>query len=255
MRGAALVTLLLFAAVATARADAPSQYAAAAALYEEQRYPEAEAAFRALLEDEGPHPVVLLGLGNSAYRQGEWVDAIYAYEWGLRLRPGDPALAENLALARSHVIADTFDAGSEPAQRARAWLARVPGRITLLAALAAWTLGWVILALRQRGRLEGWTWLAVALVLTALPAFGHAAWQRQRLASKSEGVLRAAEVLVRSGPGEDYQTLYTLHAGTVLEVREQRAGWRRVALPNGAEGWVKGEELAVFGDLATLPSG
>ena len=247
--------LLLVVAVPApaSRADAASDYAAAAALYEQKQFAPARDAFRALLEQAGPHPDALLGFGNSAYRLGDHVGAVYAYEWGLRIAPGDEALKENLELARFHLVSDVFpSAQSETAVRAQETLARIPGRLTLVIALALWTLGFLVLAARQRGRLEGWAWLGVALILLALPGFAHAGWQRQRLAGKTEGILQSTEVPVRSGPGPEYQQLFELHAGTVVRVLGERGTWRRVALPNAAEGWVEADDLAVFGRLDTL---
>lgn len=255
MRRFGLVALALCALAAprVALADAAPTYAEAAALYEQQQFAEAFDAFRRLVADEAPNPATLLGLGNAAYRSGDFVSATYAYEWGLRLKPGDEALTHNAGMARAHLVADVFQAGEpQSSATARILLARMPGRWTLIAGLVLWTLGWLLLAARQRGRLEGWTWLGVALLLAALPAFAHAGWQRQRLGGRVEGILQAAEVVVRSGPGQEYQSLYELHAGTVVRVLEERSGWRRVALPNGAEGWVQDPDLAVFGAIITL---
>ena len=252
----ALLLLLLLAPASEARADAASRYAEASSLYEAKDFAAAKGAFAALLQEDGPHPDVLLGFGNSAYRLGDYVGATYAYEWGLRLAPGDPSLRQNLTVARTHLVSDVFpSAQSETALRAQEALARIPGRLTLLAALVLWTLGFLLLAARQRGFLEGWTWLGVALLLLSLPGFGHAAWQRQRLAGRTEGILQSTEVAVRSGPGPEYQQLFELHAGTVVRVLDERSGWRRVALPNAAEGWVEADDLAVFGQVETLSPG
>lgn len=240
-------------ALAAGDGEAGQRLAEATRLYEQQQHAQAEEAFLQLLRDEGPHPVVLHGLGNAAYRQGDWIGATYAYEWGLRLEPGNVALAENLAQARAHLVADVFPAAeSEAAGQARALLARIPGRMTLAIAAVLWSIGWIVLMLRQRERLEGWTWAGVAAILLALPLFVHAGWQRERLGGAPEGILQATEVIVRSGPAREYQDLFELHAGTVVQVLESRGDWRRIRLPNAAEGWVESRDVAVFGDVSTL---
>jgi hypothetical protein len=249
-----ILALGLACAASLAHADAESRYAEASALYEKGQYAEAEGAFRSLIHDEGARPASLMGLGNSAFRRGDAIGATYAYEWGTRLAPGDDDLGANLAIARSKLVADHFpSAGSENAVKARAALARVPGRVSLIVALAAWNLGFLLLAARLRGRLESLTWLGVLLLLLALPGFAHAAWQRNRQAGRVEGILQSPEVAVRSGPGEaGYEELFDLHAGTVVQALDERPGWRRVRLPNEAEGWVKSTDLAIFGDVTTL---
>jgi hypothetical protein len=45
----------------------------------------------------------------------------------------------------------------------------------------------------------------------------------------------------RSGPGDEYLTEFTLHAGAELRILEQRAGWVRVALPGDLQGWLPAE--------------
>ncbi len=253
LRSAALALAFAFAPAASVPASPEQDYATAMAHYEAGRYAEAEAAFRALVREHGEHPVALLGLGNAAYRTGSWVEAVHAYEWGLRLDPGNDALEANLAQARAHLIADVFATEeSAGARQARLVLARVPGRLTLLAGLALWTLGWLVAAARLRGRMEGWTWLAVALILLATPAFAHAGWQRHRVTARVEGVLVPAKVDIRSGPGSAYQVLFTLHAGAVVTALEERTGWRRVRLPNGAEGWMPDASLALIGDAGAF---
>lgn len=248
----ALLLLLLAVMPMVASAD-EARFAEALGLYENQQFEEASEAFKAMIRDDGPHPATLLGLGNSAYRRADWISAVYAYEWGRRLDPADAAIAENLQRARSHLVADVFPSSeSDAAVKARAWLARVPGRMTLLAGIIAWSLGFLLLAARLRGRLEGWTWLGIALILLSLPAFAHAAWQRERLGGRPEGILQATEISVRSGPGPEYQELFELHAGTLVEILETRPGWRRVVLPSATEGWVEARDVAVFGDLTTL---
>jgi hypothetical protein len=234
-------------------ADLEARLQEAVAAYEAERPAEAEQLFRRLVEDGAAHPAVLVGLGNSAYRLGRWVEAVYAYEWAALLDPGAPDVAENLRLARAHLVADTLPTDESPAARAlREQLRRVPARLTLLVFALAWTAGWSVLALRQAGRLAGWTWAGVALLVLAVPLAAHVAFRLHETRGPPRGVLQDVSTEVRSGPGEDYASLFTLHAGTLVEAREQRAGWRRIAIPQGPEGWAPSSAIAIIGDPSTL---
>jgi uncharacterized protein YraI len=53
-----------------------------------------------------------------------------------------------------------------------------------------------------------------------------------------------ADVTVHSGPGNDYLTEFTLHAGAEVRVVEGRGDWVRIMLPGGLQGWAPGESVA-----------
>ena len=57
-------------------------------------------------------------------------------------------------------------------------------------------------------------------------------------------VVVASEVEVRSGPGEDYLTEFTLHAGAEVRVVERRGDWVRIALPGNLQGWSPDEAVS-----------
>jgi len=55
---------------------------------------------------------------------------------------------------------------------------------------------------------------------------------------------QAAEVL--AGPGENNATLFTVHEGLLIEVRDVRPDWIQVSLPNGLNGWLRREVVEVI---------
>jgi tetratricopeptide (TPR) repeat protein len=229
------------------------RHAAGVAAYEKGLFAEASAIFLALVRDGHAEPTILLGLGNAAYRRGRFVEAVHAYEWALLLAPADDDVAANLKLARAHLVVDQV-ATDETAAAAkfREMLRRIPSLWTAIAFVTLWMIGWLVLALRQRGRLVGLAWLAVAAILLSVPPGAHV-WYRVRDARGApRGILQTVEVEVRSGPGESYATLFTLHAGTVVETLEERAGWQRITIPHGPGGWVPSKDLAIFGKPETL---
>jgi len=254
-----VVGCVALAAVATCAVADPTiddmRYQSAVAAYEAHDFAKAEAELRALVAEggEGVHPDVLMALGNSAYRMGRFVEATYAYEWGRRLAPADDDIRANLEMARARLVADVpASQASAQARWLRDRLERVPARASLLAFAIVWTLGWLVIAARQRGRLPGATWIGLALLLTAIPLLLHGAWQVRRRAKIVDGLVQVTEMTVRSGPGDDYATLFALHAGAVVECRAERSGWRRVAFAGGTEGWVPATDVAVIGDISTL---
>ena len=76
-----------------------------------------------------------------------------------------------------------------------------------------------------------------ALGLLAAPA---PAWAgRADIPIPGWASLRAAEVNMRAGPGEDYRIVWVYHhAHLPVHVLRASAGWRLVQDPDGARGWV-----------------
>ena len=51
-------------------------------------------------------------------------------------------------------------------------------------------------------------------------------------------VVVASEIDIVSGPGEQYETEFTLHAGAQVRLVDSRQGWLRIALPgDDLQGW------------------
>ncbi|WP_373497841.1 TIGR04211 family SH3 domain-containing protein [Desulfococcus sp.] len=51
-------------------------------------------------------------------------------------------------------------------------------------------------------------------------------------------------ITVRTGPGIDFKVIAEAESGQMMDVQEERAGWSRVILTSGKEGWVLSRFLA-----------
>lgn len=51
-------------------------------------------------------------------------------------------------------------------------------------------------------------------------------------------------ITVRTGPGVEYKVVAEVESGQAMEMQEDRAGWSRVILTNGKEGWVPSRFLS-----------
>ena len=249
------------AALPVAAAPAPTmtsaspseRYAEGVAAYERGEFEAASRMFRALVADGHAEPVILLAMGDAAYRQDHMVEAVYALEWARRLAPTDRDVVSNLEQARARLVRDELPSGgSEATLKFREFLRMIPSLWTALTFVALWIVGWGIVALRQRGRCASLGPVAAAAILLAIPFAAHVAFRVQDADATEQGIVQRLEQDVRSGPGEGYATLFTLHAGTVIVIGEERAGWRRIALPQGSEGWMPSSALAIFGRVETL---
>jgi hypothetical protein len=93
---------------------------------------------------------------------------------------------------------------------------------------------------RSRLRLLFGLWL-IWLVACSVLLFGRMYVEAQRPAA----VIVEERVTVMSGPDEVYLELYTLHAAAELRLLETREGWVRFTLPDGRQGWLPQDTVAI----------
>lgn len=71
-------------------------------------------------------------------------------------------------------------------------------------------------------------------------------WTGIKSEGKKYAVVLANEAEAKSGPGEDYVSLFNVHQGLECEVEEEREGWYLIYLPNGTKGWVPSRTLGLI---------
>jgi uncharacterized protein YgiM (DUF1202 family) len=89
----------------------------------------------------------------------------------------------------------------------------------------------------------------VATVISAvlLLAFGTAlGWRIYQRQNSHEGVIVEQKTDVRSGPGEENVTVFTVHEGLLVQVRGSSGAWSQVSLPNGWNGWVPSHSVRIL---------
>jgi hypothetical protein len=70
------------------------------------------------------------------------------------------------------------------------------------------------------------------------------AFRIHRTNAVREAVIVAADVPVRTGPGDDFVLEFRLHEGTKVRLREARDEWARISVEGtDLEGWLPGRTL------------
>jgi hypothetical protein len=245
------VVPFLFASAEALRAETPEEiFSRGNAAYEQERFAEAAEAYRMLIKYQIRDPRVEYNLGNAEFRLGRLGRALVHFERARRLDPTDPDIRANLDYARSFCF-DRVDAPEVPAgvHWIRAGQERLgPDRqawtllllIWILAALMAW-------ALSRPGRWNAaWAWvLAAGLLLNvAVGLSWYLTWER--LEGKQNAVVLQPAVEVLAGPGANNATLFTVHEGLLVEVRDVRPEWIQVSLPNGLNGWLTRDAIELI---------
>jgi len=181
-------------------------------------------------------------LGNCYLQAGDLGLAVLHYRRAQRLAPRDPLLLDNLREARSRCVTHI-----EPTRRSTVlhgvffWHFATTQAARLLTGLIAYGVFWALLALRVLLRRRWLTAAAsVSLVLTLLlgGSVGMDAWCDRNAPA---GVVTAMDVVVSKGPGPGHQRQFEqpLQPGVEFTLRERRAGWWRIELPDGKSGWIE----------------
>jgi tetratricopeptide (TPR) repeat protein len=233
------------------RQDAASLYAAANSLYQAGDFVGAEKDYRQLLSRGISGGEVFYNLGNACFKQRKLGEAIYFWEKARRLLPGDTDVWENLELGRS-LITDRIDAPEDPlpvrwVSAAVDWFRPAQGSWLALALFVTANLLLGLYLLAGRSRVAAWA-LAACLGVGVLfvVAGGSVAWNLYEQQHRQQGIIIAQAVELRSGPGDSYMTVATIHEGCEVLLKGQAANWYQVILPNGWTGWLPTKALLVL---------
>jgi len=198
--------------------------------------------------DLGVNDAVLhFNLGNAFARQGQLGQAVASYLRAERLSPGDPDIRANLAWVRRHIT--DLELVEEPlplfiaeiAAVVRAFSVNQWGVVCLfcvwvLAAVLAW--GWhkkIVTPVLRRWQL---TALAVTMLIAATTG---GRWYFAEV--RQSAVVIVPEVVVRSGPAENFPALFEVHDGLTLSLVDEREGWVRVGLGGDWQGWISADSV------------
>jgi tetratricopeptide (TPR) repeat protein len=235
--GAAMV------AVGALAAEAPGTFEQANKLYEQGRYADAATAYESLLKSHTVSAPLLFNLGNAYFKAGQLGRAIAAYRLAQQLAPRDPDITANLRFAR-----DSVNAARGSGSRWRAWL----NRITVNELTWIWVaVLWVFFLLLAAGQWKPeWktslrTFLitaAVAVVFSGalLLFFVAEQWQSQ------PAVVVRREAVVRRGPYEISESIFTLPDGVEVTVVDRKTDWLRILDSSGRSGWVRADQLILL---------
>jgi hypothetical protein len=227
----------------TVRAESPEEiFSRGNAAYAQERYAESAEAYRTLLKYQVRDPRVEYNLGNAEFRLGRLGHAILHFERGRRLDPTDADIRANLEYARSFCF-DRVDPPEVPAvvRWVRAAQDRVgPDRqawaLLALIWLLAGLIGWAFSRPGRWSAAYGWALSGGLLLAVLVGASWHVTYDR--LEGRRSAVVLEPSVEVLAGPGANNATLFTVHEGLIVEVRDVRAEWIQVSLPNGLNGWL-----------------
>lgn len=241
---AALTGAVAVVGVALAQSPAPTDLMAKAnAQYERGEYPDAAQHYEALIDKGYADAALYYNLGNAYFKKDELGRAVLNYLRAEELSPRDADIRANLDLASGRAV-DRVESSGESlfasvSNVARRWVtAGELGAISLLLWFAsALVIGALIVwrAIPRRTAVRNGAIVTSAATILSLLLLLSILYANP---NDDSGVVVASTVNVVSGPGEQYETEFTLHSGAQVRLVDTRQGWVRIALPgNDLQGW------------------
>ena len=190
-------------------------------------------------------------MGNCHLQAGDVGRAILHYRRAQRLIPGDPLLADNLAVARSRCLTPI-----EPTRRSEFfksaffWHHQTASATRFGVGLVMYVAVWVLLSARCLIRRR---WINVTTVVCAIVAGAcgtSVAAQRWFDRNAPEAVVTAMDIVVYKGPGTGYQRQFEqpLQPGVECTVRERRGTWWNIELADGNSGWIEAGDAELINE-------
>lgn len=204
------------------------------------------------LLQQGETAEVYYNLGNSYYKIDDIARAILNYERALLLSPGNADIRANLEIARSKTV-DKVEPVPEiffvtwiksliNSQSSDAWArTAIVFFLLLLVSLS------VFLFTRQlKWKKVGFAG-SILFLIVVIVANVFASTQKSYLTDRKDAIILSPSVTVRSTPSESGTSLFVLHEGRKVEIKDgSMREWKEIRLEDGKVGWVPATVVEVI---------
>ena len=217
-------------------------------LYQKNKFQDAVQAYESVLKTNKQSAELYFNLGNSYYKLNKVAPAIYNFEKALLLKPNDKDILNNLAFAQKlqiDEVKENPEVGFEKVltnltssrdYNSWAWVAVFGSFFILLFFIFYYFSHSTIL----KRLFFGGMFISLLVMLLALFA---AISEKNNDELFRPAIVFDEQVEVKSEPKANAPNAFVLHEGTKVEVKENLDNWRRIALPDGTEGWIKDDSI------------
>lgn len=219
----------------------------AAELYNKQEYVQAAEQYKSILQQGMESDKLYYNLGNCYFRQINYPAAILNYERALRLNPNNEDAKLNLAIANTRIV-DKIEA--IPTFFLVSWW----NNFTSLLSVNDWAILSIVLfvlscalfilyfissnySIRKQA-----FWSSMILVIFTVLSIACAIYQKHEM-NKSEAIIFAPSVKIKSAPDFNSSDKFVLHEGTKVLILDHVNGYSKIKIGDGNVGWVDDEEI------------
>jgi len=213
--------------------------------YRNEKFEKAEKLYRKALLGKRENSNLYYNLGNACFKQKKIGWARLYYEKAIKLVPGNESTKKNLAIVIS-VIEDKI-----PAEKS-SFVSTVFEKILNSFSISGWVYLLDIFYFTLCGIL-GFKFF----YKKSVPYFSAALWSNILAISVivvmlccnvykgrvSHGIIIENEVEVKSAPQSKYPTIFKLHMGTKIVIREKREKWVFIKFSDKFNGWIPAKDI------------
>ena len=212
-------------------------------LYQKLRYEQAISEYESVLAAKQHSGELYFNLGNCYYKLNKVAPAIYNYEKALMLNPDDKEIANNLKFAQKMQIDEikviptvgfskmVHDFASIYHYNTWAWISVGFSTLFLFCFI-----GYYFSKLTVTKRIFFFGMFGLLLLL--LVSVSAAISEKNDFDNEKPAIVFAEMVLVKSEPQKASNTVFTIHEGTKVFIKETLDIWRKIQLTDGTEGWI-----------------
>ncbi|NMA72907.1 MAG: tetratricopeptide repeat protein [Bacteroidales bacterium] len=218
--------------------------------YIKGEYQKAIDIYEALLE-EGVAAEVYYNLGNSYYKSDNIGKAILNYERALLLNPSNKDIQANLAIARSKTV-DKVE--PLPELFFISWTKSIMNQASA-DGWAKWALTFFLFFLicaflyvfSRRILLKKISFgLGILFFLFMLASHSFARHQKKVLLNRDTAVVMTPSVTIKSTPSESGISLFILHEGRKVTIKDSVGEWKEIMIEDGKVGWINSNNIEII---------
>ncbi len=201
---------------------------------------------------QGEAAEVYYNLGNSYYKADDIAKAILNYERALLLQPGNADIRANLEIARSKTIDKVV---SVPEIFFVSWIKSLINSLSVDAWAKCGVVFFILLLIssylfffskqiiwKKTGFIAGIVFLTFVVLSNVF-----ASQQKSELTNRNAAIVLSPSVTVRSTPSESGTSLFILHEGHKVEIKDNSMrAWKEIRLEDGKVGWVPSATIEVI---------
>ncbi len=205
-----------------------------------------------ILKTKGEAVDLYYNLGNSYYKAGNMAKAILNYERALLLKPGDSDIRSNLEIARSKTV-DKINTAPQiffinwihsliNCMGADSW-AKCGITFFIL-----FIFGLYFFIFSKRIILKKIGFIAsIVLLISVIVSNVFASHQKDLLINRTDAIIMASSVTIKSTPNESGTDLFIIHEGHKVSIKDNSMkDWKEIKLEDGNVGWIKTSDIEVI---------
>mgnify|MGYP002354821448 FL=1 len=217
-------------------------------LYEKGDYRGAEKLYDDLIKSGVVNVALYYNAGNASFKTGSTGKAILYYERALRIAPRDEDIKQNLRYIRSVTVDKQTDEKSGIFSLLFSGLKGILSlnelTITVFILYVILFLGGLIYIFSDRFSLKFSLKITGMVIFSIFLVFSLFLCVRiYEQDCMKQGIIMVSQEKARSGPGEDYTEVFTIHEGSRVYLKDGLQDWRKITLPNGYSGWIKNKSV------------